>query len=342
MRITPVILSGGSGSRLWPLSTSEIPKQFLKLTNNFTMIQNTLLRLKGVECSAPIISCNENHRFLVAEQLSEVSDKKPKILLEPVAKNTAPAIAAACCAALNEDKNAIVAVFPSDHVIADEEKFRAAIKIAAEKALEGYLVTFGIVPTFPSTGYGYIKGNDNLEKFVEKPCLEKAEEYIASGQYSWNSGMFVFKASTFLSELEKFEPEMEMLSKQSYENAVVENDFIRLDKKSFEKIKGNSIDYAVMEHTKKGKVVKLDAGWSDVGSWAALWDINKKDEHGNVLKGKALMLDTKNSYVHSVKKPIAVIGLRDIVIVESENTILVAAKDKVQDVKKAAEEIKNL
>lgn len=342
MCITPVILSGGSGTRLWPLSTSETPKQFLKLTNDFTMIQNTLLRLKGIECSAPIISCSENHRFLVAEQISEVSDKKPVILLEPVAKNTAPAIAAACCAALKEDNNTIVAVFPSDHVITGEEKFREAVKTAAEKASDGYLVTFGIVPAFPSTGYGYIKGNDSLEKFVEKPCLKKAEEYIASGQYFWNSGMFVFKASTFLDELEKFAPEMAHLSRQSFEKAVVETDFIRLDKESFERIKGDSIDYAVMEHTKKGKIVKLNAGWNDVGSWSALWNINQKDEYGNVIKGKAVTVDTKNSYVHSEKKMIAAIGLNDVVIVESENAILVAAKDKVQDVKKAVEKIKSL
>lgn len=346
MKLTPIILSGGSGTRLWPLSTKEKPKQFLPLVSKNTMIQETLLRLDGLELNPTIVSCNEDHRFLVAEQIGEVSKQKPTIILEPVAKNTAPAIAAACFAAMKNDKDAVVAVFPSDHIIKDVVAFRKAVSVAAKNAEKGYLVTFGIVPTFPSTGYGYVKtsgaeedGSYTLEKFVEKPCLEKAEEYLASGEYSWNSGMFVFKASKFISELEKFEPEMCRLSKESFENAAVDEDFIRLSKSSFEKIEGNSIDYAVMERTKDGKVVKLNAGWNDVGSWTALWDIQNKDVNGNVIKGDVLSFDTTGSYIHAGKRSIATIGLDNIVVVDSDDALLIAAKGKIQDVKKVAAEM---
>lgn len=347
MTITPVILSGGSGTRLWPLSWGNHPKQFLPLVSNKTMIQETLLRLDGLNLSAPIVSCNEAHRFLVAEQIGEVCNGKPHILLEPVAKNTAPAIAAACCAAMKNDKDAVVIILPSDHVISDVPAFQKAVMTAAEQAQKGFLVTFGIVPTFAATGYGYVKtageeadGAYTLEKFVEKPCFEKAQEYLASGEYSWNSGMFVFKASVFLEELKTFAPEMYSLSAASFENALVESDFVRLDKASFEKIKGDSIDYAVMEKTKKGKVVKLNAGWNDVGSWTALWDIQQKDKDGNVSKGDVISLDTTDSYIHAGKRTVAVIGLDNIVIVDSDDAVLIAAKGKIQDVKKIAEEMK--
>ena len=347
MTITPVILSGGSGTRLWPLSWGNHPKQFLPLVSNKTMIQETLLRLNGLNLSAPIVSCNDAHRFLVAEQIGEVCSEKPRILLEPVAKNTAPAIAAACCAAMKNDKDAVVIILPSDHVISDVPAFQKAVMTAAEQAQKGFLVTFGIVPTFAATGYGYVKtageeadGAYTLEKFVEKPCFEKAQEYLASGEYSWNSGMFVFKASVFLEELKTFAPEMYSLSAASFENALVESDFVRLDKASFEKIKGDSIDYAVMEKTKKGKVVKLNAGWNDVGSWIALWDIQQKDKDGNVSKGDVISLDTTDSYIHAGKRTVAVIGLDNIVIVDSDDAVLIAAKGKIQDVKKIAEEMK--
>ena len=281
MKLIPIILSGGAGTRLWPLSWGDHPKQFLPLVSERTMIQETLLRLKGLELGSPIISCGEGHRFMVAQQIGEVSDKKPTIILEPMAKNTAPAIAAACCAAMKQNKDSIVVVLPSDHVIADVPAFQKAVKAAALNAEKGALVTFGIVPTFPATGYGYVKAGEKvvstgsttedvyvLEKFVEKPCLEKAQEYLASGEYAWNSGMFVFKASTFLDELKIYSPEMAALSIEAFEKATIETDFIRLDKESFGKIKGDSIDYAVMEKTTKGKVVKLNAGWDDVGSWS--------------------------------------------------------------------------
>ncbi len=312
------------------------------------MIQETLLRLKGIELGSPIISCGEAHRFMVAQQIGEVSQVKPTILLEPMAKNTAPAIAAACCAAMKQDKDAVVVVLPSDHIIRDVEAFQKALLTAASNAEEGSLVTFGIVPTFPSTGYGYVKasgkennGAFNLEKFVEKPCFEKAQEYLASGQYAWNSGMFVFKASTFLEELTVYNPEMARLSKQAFEKAVVDTDFIRLDKESFAQIKGDSIDYAVMEKTAKGKIVKLNAGWDDVGSWTALYDISPKDQNMNVIRGNDIItLNTTSSYIRGGKRTIATIGLDNIIVVDSDDSILIAAKGKIQDVKKVAEEIK--
>ena len=367
MTIIPVILSGGAGTRLWPLSWGDHPKQFLPLVSEHTMIQETLLRLKGLEIGAPIVSCGEGHRFMVAQQVGEVlgevvstgsttaSSGSTTILLEPMAKNTAPAIAAACCAAMKQDKDAVVVVLPSDHVIADVSAFQEAVKAAAANAEKGYLVTFGIVPTFPATGYGYVKAGEKvvstgsttadvyvLEKFVEKPCLEKAQEYLASGEYAWNSGMFVFKASVFLEELKVHSPEMAALSIEAFEKATVETDFIRLDKEAFGKIKGDSIDYAVMEKTSKGRVVKLNAGWDDVGSWSALYDISKKDGNMNVIKGQDIIaLDTTSSYIRGGKRTIATIGLDNVVIVDSDDALLVAAKGKIQDVKKIAEIIKS-
>ena len=377
MTLIPIILSGGAGTRLWPLSWGNHPKQFLPLVSERTMIQETLLRLKGLELGAPVISCGEAHRFMVAQQIGEVlpqvvstgsttasvgsTTASAKILLEPMAKNTAPAIAAACCAAMQQDPDAVVIVLPSDHVIADVDAFQKAVCAAALNAEQGYLVTFGIVPTFPATGYGYVKAGEKvvstgsttasagsttdevytLEKFVEKPCLEKAQEYLASGEYAWNSGMFVFKAATFLEELKNYNPEMAELSTQAFEKATVETDFIRLDAEAFGKIKGDSIDYAVMEKTQKGRVVKLNAGWDDVGSWSALYDISKKDENQNVIKGEdVIALDTTSSYIRGGKRTIATIGLDDVVIVDSDDALLVAAKGKIQDVKKIAEIIK--
>ena len=339
------------------------------------MIQETLLRLKGLELGTPIISCGEGHRFLVAQQIGEIlgemalrepqgphdqpqgphaqpqgpqSAQRPQILLEPMAKNTAPAIAAACCAAMKQDEEAVVIVLPSDHVIAEVSAFQNAVKVAATNAEQGYLVTFGIVPTFPATGYGYVKaagsecdGAYTLERFVEKPCLEKAQEYLASGEYAWNSGMFVFKAAAFLEELKIHNPEMAALSTEAFEKATIDTDFIRLNAESFGKIKGDSIDYAVMEKTTKGRVVKLNAGWDDVGSWSALYDISKKDENQNVIKGDDIItLDTTSSYIRGGKRTIATIGLDNVVIVDSDDALLVAAKGKIQDVKKVAEIIK--
>lgn len=346
MIIIPIILSGGAGTRLWPLSCGDHPKQFLPLISKRTMIQETLLRLDGMNIGSPIVACGESHRFLVAQQLEEIN-LKPTILLEPMPKNTAPAIAVACCAALEQNEDAIVVVLPSDHVIRDIESFQNAVKIATEYAEKDNLVTFGIVPTFPATGYGYVKGGEHiahhvyaLEKFVEKPCLEKAQEYLKTGEYSWNSGMFVFKAKTFLDELKSFNSVMADLSIASYENAVKETDFIRLDKNSFTQIIGDSIDYAVMEKTRKGMIVKLNAGWDDVGSWNAIYDISNKDENLNVTIGDVITLDTTSSYIRGSNRTIAAIGLDNIVVVDSDDSLLIAAKGKVQDVKKIVEEIK--
>ncbi len=346
MSFYPVILSGGSGTRLWPLSVGNHPKQFLSLVSENTMIQETLLRLDGIEHSEPVVVCNEAHRFIVAEQLKQIGVKNPGIILEPVAKNTAPAIASACYGVMQKDSDGVVIVLPSDHVIKNKEVFQTAVKKAIQEAEKGFLVTFGIVPTEPNTGYGYIKtgmqedGAFVLEKFVEKPNLEKAKEYLADGNYSWNSGMFVFKASVFLSELKKFEPEMYDKAIKAYENAAVDADFTRLNKGDFETIKGNSIDYAVMEKTKLGKVVKLDAGWNDVGSWSALWEIKEKDSDGNVISGNVMNLGSKNCYINSKDFFTGVIGLEDIVVVTSKEGILISKKDKVQDVKIIAEELK--
>ena len=344
--IIPIILSGGAGTRLWPLSWGDHPKQFLSLISDKTMIQETLLRLKGLDITAPIVSCGVDHRFLVAQQLGELG-VKPTILLEPMAKNTAPAIAAACCAAMKQDKDAVVVVLPSDHVIKDVEVFQTSVMTAAGLAEKGHLVTFGIVPTFPATGYGYVKGGEHvahhvysLDKFVEKPCIEKAKEYLASGEYSWNSGMFVFKASSFIEELKVHNPEMAKLSIEAFEKAVVDADFIRLDKDAFDQIKGDSIDYAVMEKISKSMIVKLNAGWDDVGSWSALYDISNKDGNMNVVKGDVIALDTTSSYIRGGKRTIATIGLDNIVVVDSDDSLLIAAKGKIQDVKKVAELIK--
>ena len=346
MTLIPVILSGGAGTRLWPLSNGQHPKQFLPLVSEKTMIQETYLRLEGLEIASPIVVCAEAHRFIASQQLAEVSSKKPCVILEPLAKNTAPAIAVACRAALDIDKDAVCLVLPSDHVIKDKSAFQKAVKKAAEEAMKGNLVTFGIVPTFPSTGYGYIKcGKENdsafeLEKFVEKPDLATAESYLKSGEYSWNSGMFVFKAAAFLEELNSFEKEMCQYAVSAYENAVIESDFVRLRKEDYEKIQGNSIDYAVMEKTRRGKVVKLDAGWNDVGSWSALWDIKEKDENENVFSGSVFSLNTKKSYISAGSKPVAIIGLENIVVVDSDDALMISSMDKVQDVKIAAEKLK--
>ncbi len=343
MTITPVILSGGSGTRLWPLSTAAMPKQFLPLVSDRTMIQETLLRLKGLETAAPIISCGGAHAGLVARQIGGVSDRRPTVIVEPVARNTAPAIAACCLAAMAEDRDAVVAVLPSDHVIRDAEAFRTAVAAAARQAEKGFLVTFGIVPAFPATGYGYVKasgpeedGASVLEKFVEKPDAARAREYVDSGEYCWNSGMFVFRAGTYLDELARLDGEMYGLVKESFGRAIHDGEFLRLEPESFSRIKGNSIDYAVMEKTRLGKVVRLDAGWDDIGSWDALYGISRKDADGNAFRTPAVAHGAKNCYVNA-RKPVALVGLDDVVVVESDGYILVADRNHAQDVKIVAE-----
>ena len=342
----PVILSGGSGTRLWPLSRGQYPKQFLPLVSSHTMIQETMLRLAGLDgLKAPIAVCNEDHRFMMAEQLWEIGVKPAAIILEPVGKNTAPAVAMAALTAASEDD--ILLVLPADHVIADLAAFHKAVVQAQALAKQGFLVTFGIVPTEPETGYGYIKRDTlqhgstfNVAAFVEKPDAETAKRYLDSGDYYWNSGMFAFKVGTFLSELEKFNPEMLANCRLALNAAVRDLDFVRLDKALFSSCPADSIDYAVMEKTDKAVVIPLDADWNDVGSWSALWDVTDKDASGNAISGDVLTVDTHNSFIYAQSKLVAVIGANDLVVIETADAVMIAPKDRVQEVKDIVAQLK--
>ena len=342
----PVILSGGSGTRLWPLSRGQYPKQFLPLVSGKTMIQETLLRLNGVpDLQAPIAVCNEDHRFMMAEQLWEIGSQPAAIILEPVGKNTAPAVAMAALSAPSEEE--VLLILPADHVIADTPAFHKAIEQAEALARQDLLVTFGIVATAPETGYGYIKASDNalgdgfkVAAFVEKPDADTAQSYIDSGDYFWNSGMFAFKAGCFLRELEKFNPQILDVCRRALAEAKIDFDFTRLDKAIFSSCPSDSIDYAVMEKTDKAAVIPLDAGWNDVGSWSALWDVTSKDDAGNAIKGDVLTIDTQNSYIHSSSKLVTVVGVKDLVVVETDDAVMVASKDRVQDVKGIVDQLK--
>lgn len=345
----PVILSGGSGTRLWPLSRALFPKQFLALHSDKTLVQDTVARLQGLPgLAAPLVVCNEDHRFIVAEQLRGLTQGQPSILLEPVARNTAPAIAAAAIAAMAHGEDPLLLVLPADHVIQNVQAFQQGVQQARVAAEAGYMVTFGIKPLAPETGYGYIKAAGTavgsaltLERFVEKPNRATAEGYLASGDYFWNSGMFMFRASVYLAELARFAPQMVEACRAAVMGGKSDLDFVRLDKDAFADCPEDSIDYAVMEKTDKAVVVPLDAGWSDVGSWSALWDIGAKDADGNVTKGDVLAVNSHNSYVHAADgRLVALVGLDDVVVVETSDAILVAHKDKVQDVKKVVEKLK--
>jgi len=335
----PVILSGGSGTRLWPLSRGIYPKQFLPLVSDKTMVQETVLRLKGIEgLQAPIAVCNEDHRFMMAEQLWEIDVYPECIILEPVGKNTAPAVTMAALAAKSPED--ILLVLPADHVIENVVAFQKSVIKAGELAQQGFLVTFGIVPTAAETGYGYIKrSHENIAdafkvaEFVEKPDAVVAQAYVDSGEYYWNSGMFAFKAGRYLEELEKFAPDMLTACRSAYSAAKVDVDFVRLDKELFTQCPSDSIDYAVMEKTDKAVVIPLDANWNDVGSWSALWDVRAKDSRGNALSGDVLALDTENSFIHSENKLVAVIGVKGLVVVETDDAVMIAPKDRVQEVK---------
>ena len=342
----PVILSGGSGTRLWPMSRSTYPKQFLPLVSERTMVQETVLRLRGLDSlQAPIAVCNEEHRFLMAEQLREVCSMPQSIILEPVGRNTAPAVAIAAFAAKNPED--ILLVLPADHVITDVEAFQASVIKAEALAEQGFLVTFGVVPTEAQTGYGYIKraaeitGNAyKVAEFVEKPNAEIAQQYVDSGEYYWNSGMFAFKASRYLEELEKFAPQMYKSSKIAFEQAETDKDFVRINKCEFLQCPSDSIDYAVMEKTEAAVVIPLDANWNDVGSWSALWEVADKDAANNATSGDVIAIDTQNSYIYSANKLVATIGLKDYVVVETDDAVMVAPKDRVQDVKAVVAELK--
>ena len=346
--LIPVILSGGSGTRMWPLSRSAYPKQFLPLVGEKTMLQQTALRIHDMpDLAAPIIISNAEQRFIVAEQLRAISVKPSSILLEPVGRNTAPAVAVAAVAALRLDPNAVMLVWPSDHVILDEDKLRRYVERAARLAQDDYLVTFGIKPESPHTGYGYIrrgKGLDDgayeVEAFVEKPDHKTAEAFLADGGYYWNSGIFVLKASVYLEELAVHQPAMLEQARLAVEHAKEDLDFVRLDEAAFSVCPSESIDYAVMEHTSRAAVVEAaDLGWSDVGSWSALSEVVERDESGNTLTGDVLVEDVRDCYIRAESRMVAAIGVENLVIVETSDATLVTTKDRAQDVKKIVERL---
>ncbi|MGR5239094.1 mannose-1-phosphate guanylyltransferase/mannose-6-phosphate isomerase [Vibrio alfacsensis] len=346
--LIPVIMAGGSGSRLWPLSRQAYPKQFLNLQGSNTMLQDTLNRLGTIEHEAPVVICNEEHRFTVAEQLRLNGNDQSDIILEPVGRNTAPAVALAAFVALKRNPESLMLVLAADHVIKDSEAFTNVVQSAQPLAQEGLLVTFGIVPTAPETGYGYIKTGEPISdtssylvnEFVEKPNLETAENYLKSGNYLWNSGMFLFKASRYLEELKLYRPDIYQACEDAISNTENDLDFIRIDTLAFEACPSESIDYAVMEKTDRAAVIPLDCGWSDVGSWSALWEVSERDDSGNSSKGDVIKIDTTNSYLHSTEKLISTVGLDNVIVVETKDAVLVANKDKVQDVKKIVEQVK--
>ena len=365
MKIIPVVLSGGSGTRLWPLSRKQYPKQYLPLAEKQTMLQATLQRLKGIENLAdPIIICNEEHRFLVAEQLHNIGIKNPIILLEPEGKNTAPAVAAAAHYIIKyRDPLSQMLILSADHVIQDILAFHQAIQTASKQAENGKLVTFGITPTTPHTGYGYIKTETpspfqgegyqptavrgdgdgskavKIEKFKEKPNQKTAEQYLKEGNYLWNSGMFLFQAKHLLKELTIHAQDIVETTQQSIKNATEDLGFIRLEREAFAATTNNSIDYALMEKTDQAVVVQLDACWNDIGSWTALHEIGKKDHNNNVIKGDVFTIDTTNSYIYADHHIIAAIGVENLIIIDTADATLITTKEQAQQVKTIVEQL---
>jgi len=344
--ITPVILSGGSGTRLWPLSRKLHPKQFINLVNDTTLFQDTILRLP-TNVADPLVICNEEHRFLAAEQLRQIDRESNGIILEPIGKNTAPAIALAALKFINNGKDPLLLVLSADHLIQNIDAFHKSIEVAEKLAENNKLVTFGIVPDKAETGYGYIKADIdntadyyNIQSFTEKPNQEDAQKYLDSGNYLWNSGMFMFKASIYLQELEKFEPEILASCKKSCQTEYKDKDFIRLNNDEFRQCPEQSVDYAVMEYTKDGVVVPLDANWSDIGSWGALWDAKNKDKNGNVSEGDVILDDVKNTYTYSSNRLVSVIGISDLIIVDTQDALLVADKKYSQNIKNIVNQLK--
>lgn len=348
--LTPVILSGGAGTRLWPLSRELYPKQLLALTGTRTMLQQTAQRLEGLGAAPPVVVCNEAHRFLVAEQLRMLKVEPRAIVLEPVGRNTAPAIALAAFAALEgvaeSAADPVLLVLPADHAIRDIAAFQKAVRLALAAANEGKLVTFGIVPTTPETGYGYIQRGvqsgalHRIARFVEKPDPQRARAFLESGDYYWNSGMFMFGARRYLTELVRFAPEMAGVCESAFRSARADLDFTRIAVESFARCPADSIDYAVMEKTADAVVVPLDAGWSDVGSWAALYAASEADAQGNVSHGDVISEDTQGCYLHSESRLVSAVGLKDHVVVETKDAVLVTPKSRVQDVKKLVLQLK--
>ena len=341
MKIIPVVLSGGSGTRLWPLSRNQSPKQYLSFFGKNTMLQETLLRIQCIDnITNPIIICNSDHRFLVAEQCQQINIKEPTILLEPVGRNTAPAITIAALYSFAKNKNAILMVLPADHIIEDTTGFTDAIKLAYTQAKAGKLVTFGVLPTEVNSEYGYIKISKNcnnhvrnVEQFVEKPDLNTAKSYIEQGNYLWNSGMFMFKTSVFIEELSKHAPNIINSANLSLNDAIEDLDFIRFEKKAFASFPNISIDHALFEKSKNVVVVILDAKWNDMGSWNALYEIGKKDINGNVIKGNVITQETSNSFINSCHRLVTTIGIDKLIIVETPDSILITTQKESYKIK---------
>lgn len=343
--IVPVIMAGGSGTRLWPLSRSQNPKQFLSLAGGHTMLQQTLQRLSGLSMGKPLTLCNEDHRFVVAEQLRDINALGP-IILEPVGRNTAPAIALAALVDQQQGQDSLLLVLAADHVIENTAAFHASIAKAIPLAEQGYLVTFGIVPTSPQTGYGYIQSGAALDagfavdRFVEKPNKETAETYVASGNHYWNSGMFLFRSSVYLEALEQHRPDILEACTAAIATLTPDLDFVRLNTAAFAACPDESIDYAVMEKTDKAVVVPLDAGWNDIGSWTAVWDVMDKDAHGNALKGDVLLEDSQDCLVMGDDRLVCLLGVKDCIVVDTKDALLIANKNRVQDVKSIVTQLK--
>jgi mannose-1-phosphate guanylyltransferase/mannose-6-phosphate isomerase len=346
--LKPVLLSGGVGSRLWPVSREAYPKQFLPLAGERSMLGETLHRVAGLAGSRPMVVCNEEHRFIVAEQLRGSEQGQGEILLEPVGRNTAPAVAVAAMRALAEDEDAVLLVLPADHLIDDSEAFRQAVGKAMVQAEAGRLVTFGVVPDRPETGYGYIRRDGALDdhsyaisEFVEKPDQDTAQGYLDSGEYYWNSGMFLLGARAYLEELQALSPDIVRACEASLSGADADLDFVRLQRSAFEACPSDSIDYAVMEKTSKGAVVPLDCGWSDVGAWSALWEAGEPDADGNVVSGDVLVDQSRDNYLRSESRLVAVTGVNNLVVVETPDAVLVADRHRVQDVKRLVTALKD-
>ena len=345
--LLPVIMAGGSGTRLWPLSRELFPKQFLALDGKRSMLQATVARLDGLTDVPPLVICNEAHRFLVAEQLRQVDALSRNILLEPAGRNTAPAVALAALQARAGGSDPLLLVLAADHVIQDTPAFQAAVRTALPLAEAGSLVTFGIVARRPETGYGYIKrgtrvaeGAWEVERFVEKPALEVAEAYVASGDYDWNSGMFLFRASRYLDELEAHRPDILATCRAAFAQPQSDLDFVRVDEAAFRACPDESIDYAVMEKTGSAVVVPMDAGWSDVGAFAALWEVLPHDEHGNVHRGDVISHDSHDNLVFAENALVATVGLRDHVVVQTKDAVMVAPRDRAGEVKQIVARLK--
>ncbi len=348
--IVPVLMAGGSGTRLWPLSREQYPKQFLKLLDDKSLLQNTALRVSKLDESVPpLVVGGDAHRFLIAEQMRQIGFDQATVMLEPEGRNTAPAAAvAAHYATTHYGADAIVFLLAADQAVTDNASFIKAVEAAAVVARQGKIVTFGIKPTHPETGFGYIKagaamgdsGAYDVAAFVEKPVLEKAQAFLDEGGYYWNGGMFMFRADVFLDELKKLEPEMHASSLQSWNNAVKDIDFVRLEPNAFRKCRNESIDYAVMEKTQNIALVPLDAGWDDVGSWTFLGKLPASDEAGNRVRGDVLVEDCQDNLVHASTRLVSMVGMKDTVVVETEDAVLVAPKDRVQEVKKIVARLK--